>query len=69
MRNIPLITATVVSLVAAMVLFVLGAYEAVITPVPWWMLLSAIGVLGLVTWRSGLVRQTLIAKQDVQRWR
>ena len=68
LRNIPLITATIVFAVTGVVCFSLGVYQAAIRPVPWWLATGAILVVGAVVYASGLVRQTRRAIQDVREW-
>lgn len=68
LRNIPLISATVVFAVIAVVLFALGAYQATIRPVPWWLSAGAMLVVAAVAIASGLVKQTHVAVRDVREW-
>jgi len=53
-RNIPLIQLTIVLIVTAIVSFVLGLYHGISGPVPIWLWLPSIGLLGGVVWVSGL---------------
>lgn len=68
-RNIPLITSTILFVVSGVVFFTLGTYEAVIGAVPWW--LSGLSLLLLVSiiQVSGLVTQTMKAVRDIRKWR
>ena len=68
-RNLPLVTATIVFAVGGILLFALGTYQATVRPVPWWLALGAILVMGAVCVTSGLVTQTCRAIRDVREWR
>lgn len=68
-RNIPLITSTIVFLVVAVVCFALGIYEAVIDYVPLWLSISALLLVACVVGISGLLKQTLRAIRDFREWR
>jgi len=67
-RNIPLITSTVVFVVTAVVLFALGIYEAMVGAIPWWLSLLVVILLVCVIGISGLVTQTIRAIRDIQEW-
>lgn len=67
-RNIPLITATIVFAVVGVVLFTLGTYEATVRPVPWWLTGGAIVVVCVVVVGSGFIEQTGRAVQDIREW-
>lgn len=68
-RNIPLISATILFLVSGVLFFTLGTYEAIIGAVPWWLSgVSLLLLLGIV-WISGLVTQTEKAIRDIRKWR
>jgi len=69
LRNIPLIQLTIVLIVSAIVSFALGLYQSVSDPVPIWLLLSSIALLGSVVWVSGLVTQIRRAIDDLREWR
>lgn len=69
LRNIPLVTATIVFVVGAVLLFSLGIYEAMIAPVPPVLNASAVVLIVVVTLISGSVKQTWRAVQDVWEWR
>lgn len=66
-RNIPLVTATIVFAVAGVVLLALGTYQVVVRPVPLWLATGA--MMGAVVLVSGLVTQTYRAVRDVLVWR
>jgi len=68
-RNIPLITSTVIFVVFAIVFFALGTYEAIIGPVPWWLSGPSLLLLLGLLWVSGLVTQTRQAIEDLYEWR
>ncbi|WP_135854755.1 hypothetical protein [Halorussus salinus] len=68
-RNTPLITATIVFLVAGILFFAVGAYEATVGAVPGWLAVSAVGILFGVVWISGLAAQTRRAIRDIREWR
>jgi len=68
-RNLPLITSTIVFLVVAVVCFTLGVYEAVIGSVQPWLLTPALLLVFGVVVISGLTRQTRRAIQDFREWR
>lgn len=68
-RNLPLVTATIVFAVVGVVLLTLGTYQATIRPVPWWLSTGAVLVVSVVVVTSGLVRQSYRAVQDVLQWR
>lgn len=68
-RNTPLITMTIIFVVSGILFFTLGAYEAIIGSVPWWLSGLAFGLLCGVVWISGLVTQTGEAVKDILEWR
>lgn len=68
-RNLPLITATIVFAVGGVVLLSLGTYQTTVRPVPWWLSLGGILVVGTVVLASGLVTQANRAIQDLGAWR
>lgn len=67
-RNLPLITATLNLVVAGVVFFSLGIYDATIGTVPRWLDLSAAVLLFVVLWRSALPVQSYRAIRDVLVW-
>ncbi|USZ66715.1 hypothetical protein NGM10_08145 [Halorussus salilacus] len=68
-RNIPLITSTVVFVVFGIVFLSLGAFEAFLRPVPWWLSLPSFLLLFGLIWVSGLIKQTRRAIEDLREWR
>lgn len=68
-RNIPLITSTIVLVVAGIVFLALGIYEVTIGSVPWWLSGSTTVVISGVVITSGVVTQTVRAIRDVAEWR
>lgn len=68
LRNIPLITSTVVFVVFGIVFFSLGTYEAIVGPVPWWLSGPSLLLLFGLLWVSGLVKQTRRAIRDLYEW-
>lgn len=68
-RSIPLISATILFVVAGILFFTLGTYEAILGAVPWWLSTLALLLLGVIVWISGLVTQTRKAIRDIRRWR
>lgn len=68
-RNIPLVTATVVFALIGVVLLALGVYEATVRPIPWWLAFGACLLVGAVVLASGLPAQTVRAIRDVRAWR
>jgi hypothetical protein len=67
-RNIPLVQATILLVLIAMVLISLGVYEAVIGPAPMVVQLAGFVVGFVAVSVSGLVQQTFRAIQDVRTW-
>lgn len=67
-RNIPLIQTTILLIVAAIISFVLGIYQAVVGPVPNWLLVIAVIIIGGVVLASGLLTQTRRAIDDLREW-
>lgn len=67
-RNLPLVTATIVFAVVGVVLFALGTYQATVRPIPWWLAAGAIVVIGAVVLASGLPTQTYRAILDLREW-
>mgnify|MGYP006299263089 CR=1 FL=1 len=68
-RNIPLVTATIVFALVGVVFLALGVYEATIRPTPWWLVFGACLLVGAVVLASGLPAQTVRAIRDVRAWR
>jgi len=68
-RNIPLIQLTIILIVLAIISFVLGIYQGIIGPVPVWLLLAAIILIGGVVVVSGFVTQARRAIRDFLEWR
>ncbi len=68
-RNIPLITSTILLLVTSVVCLSLGMYQAAIGNVPAWLAVASAGLLGAIVRVSGLVTQTRRAVLDLLRWR
>jgi hypothetical protein len=68
-RNIPLISATILFVVAGILLFTLGTYQAIVGAIPWWLSGISILFLAAVVWASGLVNQTEKAIRDIGKWR
>ena len=68
-RNLPLVTATIVFAVGGIVLLSLGTYQATVRPVTWWLSLGGILVVGAVVLASGFVTQADRAIEDVRAWR
>jgi len=67
-RNIPLITATVVFVVFGIVFLSLGAYKATLGPVPLWLSVSTLLLFLGLLWISGLIKQTRRAAKDLREW-
>lgn len=68
-RNIPLITSTIVFVVLGVVFLSLGAYEAIVGPVPSWLFTLSLLLLLGVLWTSGMLTQTRRAIHDLREWR
>lgn len=67
-RNIPLVTATIVFAVTGVILFTLGTYQAIVGPVSWWLLAGAMALIVAVVVVSGLPTQTYRAWLDIREW-
>lgn len=67
-RNIPLVTATIVFAVTGVILFTLGTYKAIVGPVSWWLLSGAMALIVAMVFVSGLPTQTYRAWRDVREW-
>lgn len=67
-RNLPLITATLNLVVAGVVFFSLGIFEAAIGTVPRWLDYLAVTLLLVVVWKSAFPIQTYRATKDVFIW-
>lgn len=67
-RNLPLITATLNLVIAGVVFFSLGIYEAIIGTVPRWLHYSALLLFLVVVWRSAFLVQTYRAVRDILIW-
>lgn len=68
-RNIPLITGTIVLAVVGVILLTLGVYQATVRPVPWWLATAAIAMTSTVVFVSGVLTQTGRAIADIRAWR
>jgi hypothetical protein len=68
-RSIPLISATILSVVSGILFLTLGTYDAILGAVPLWLSGFALVFLGVIVWVSGLVTQTREAIRDIRRWR
>lgn len=67
-RNIPLIQLTIILVVVAIVLLVLGTYQALVGGVFPWLLTGAVLLIGGVVVVSGLITQTVRAVRDLREW-
>lgn len=68
-RNIPLITSTIIFVVLGVIFFSLGVYEAMIDDVPYWLSGGAFLLILSVVLSSGLITQTIRAIRDIFEWR
>jgi hypothetical protein len=68
-RNIPLIQATIILIIAAIASFALGLYRAAIGSVPYWVLLVTLAILAVVIVASGFYKQLKRAFRDLIEWR
>lgn len=67
-RNIPLIQLTILLVIAAVVLLSLSVYEAIVGPVPTWLLVGSSGLFVAVLVIAGLPTQLIRAVRDVREW-
>jgi hypothetical protein len=68
-RNIPLIQLTILLVLAAMILFSLAVYQAVLRPVELWVSGPAVVLFLVAVVVSGLPKQIWRAIEDIREWR